>query len=118
MRGFGEATISLEKGGQMPGSTSETGDEPGSLSAAQTVDESFCFEGSVADGQFAVIHDEPFITIVFENGLFWGCVVEGTEAKLERALLIASQYNLQMVALRLSGRDYHLRFTEVHESSN
>lgn len=100
----------------MPGDSST--DEPGIHSPASVVDESFCFQGSGGDGKFAVIHDEPFITIVFENGLFWGSIVDCTEEKLERAVLIAAHYHLQIVGYRRNGADYHLRLTEVHESSN
>lgn len=102
----------------MPGETSGAGDEPGQHSPASVVEESFCFRSSGGDDQFAIIHDEPFITIVFENGLFWGEIVDCTEERLERAVLIADNYHLQIVGYRRNGADYHLRLTEVHESVN
>lgn len=67
------------------------------------------------DAAFAVIHDEPFITIVYENGIFWGTVVDGTLERLERAMQIASHYNLIIDGIRCRGADFDLHLTEVSE---
>lgn len=74
-----------------------------------------CVEKLGKDVQFAVIHDEPFITIVFENGMFWGTVVDGTMDKLDRAMHIAAKYNLNIASLRYNDGDFDLYLTEVHD---
>jgi len=71
-----------------------------------------------SDVQFAVIHDEPFITIVFENGMFWGTVVDGTMDKLDRAMHIAARYNLNIAVVRVNDGDFDLYLTEVHDDAD
>lgn len=61
----------------------------------------------VPDSDFAVIHDEPFLTIVFEDGEFRGTIVDATLDRLEKAREIASRYNLQIDHVRC---DYYTSF--------
>jgi hypothetical protein len=49
---------------------------------------------SSVDMTFAVIHDEPHLTIVYEDGHFKGEVVDATLDKLEWARGVAGRYNL------------------------
>ena len=43
---------------------------------------------------FAVIHDEPFLTIVYSDGEFKGEIVDATLERINRAMAVAEQYNL------------------------
>ena len=59
------------------------------------------------DGSFAVIHDEPHLTIVYEDGEFKGEIVDATLDRLEYARFVAAQYNLAIVHVRC---DYYTNF--------
>lgn len=68
------------------------------------------------DGSFAVIHDEPFITIVYEDGEFKGTVVDATLDRLEEARRVAARYNLEVVHVRCDHhQNFDLRLREVHD---
>lgn len=72
------------------------------------------------DTSFAVIHDEPFITIVYENGEFLGQIVDASLDRLEEARAVASRYNLIIDHVRCdyhSGFSLHLTEREVHDSN-
>lgn len=56
---------------------------------------------------FAVIHDEPYLSIVFDGGEFCGRLEDGTLEGLERARLIAAEYNLEIYHVRM---DYYKGF--------
>lgn len=59
------------------------------------------------DSSFAVIHDEPFLTIVYDEGVFRGTVVNPSLDKLAAARKVAAQYNLEIYHLRV---DYYGSF--------
>lgn len=94
--------------------TTDSGKEGGTPPATMAELISASLEEMVTDSGFAVIHDEPFITIVYENGLFWGTIVDPTPEKLKRADDIASGYSLRILAARPCGETLALRLTEVH----
>ena len=52
------------------------------------------------DGGFAVIHDEAYLTIIYEDGHFKGEIVDATLDRLEYARNVAAQYNLDIVQVR------------------
>lgn len=58
-------------------------------------------------GAFAVIHDEEYLTIVYEDGQFKGEVVDATLDRLEYARAVAAHYNLDIVQVRC---DYYTNF--------
>ena len=43
---------------------------------------------------FAVIHDEPYLTIVYSDGEFKGEIVDATFDRVNHAIEVADQYNL------------------------
>lgn len=57
---------------------------------------------SYVDMSFAIIHDEPHLTIVYDNGHFKGEVVDASLDKLEWARGIASRYNLAIDHVRIA----------------
>jgi len=59
------------------------------------------------DDTFAVIHDEEYITIVYEDGEFKGEIVDATLERLDYARAVAAQYNLEIVHVRC---DYYTNF--------
>ena len=59
------------------------------------------------DVGFAVIHDEPFLTIVYDEGVFRGTLVKGTLDGLVAARKVAATYNLEIYHVRV---DYHGSF--------
>lgn len=61
----------------------------------------------VPDSGFAVIHDEPYLTIVYDEGEFRGEIVDATLDKLERARGVAAQYNLVIDHVRC---DFYTNF--------
>jgi hypothetical protein len=54
-----------------------------------------------ATATFAVVHDEPFLTIVYDEGEFKGRLEEGTLDGLDRARDIATAYNLEIYQVRM-----------------
>lgn len=86
-------------GGKMQKEIAGTGGERRTESFEPLLDYSF-LPLVVPDSDFAVIHDEPFFTIVYEEGEFRGTVVDATLDRLERAREIASRYNLQIDHVR------------------
>lgn len=68
------------------------------------------------DGSFAVIHDEPHLTIVYEDGEFKGTVVDASLDRLEEAREVAARYNLEVVHVRCDYyKNFDLRLREVHD---
>lgn len=65
-----------------------------------------------SETSFAVIHDEPYLTIVFEDGEFKGHIVDATLDKLEEARVVAAQYHLVIDHVR---SDNHTNFV-IHLS--
>lgn len=66
--------------------------------------------------RFAVIHDEPFFTIIYDDGEFRGTVVDGTLERLEQAKRIAARYGLAIYHLRMDYyRNFDMRLREVHD---
>lgn len=57
---------------------------------------------SYVDMSFAIVHDEPHLTIVYDNGHFKGEVVDASLDKLEWARGIASRYNLVIDHVRVA----------------
>lgn len=51
-------------------------------------------EVSSVDMSFAVVHDEPHLSIVYDEGHFKGELVDATLDKLEWARRVAANYNL------------------------
>lgn len=43
---------------------------------------------------FAVVHDEPYLTIVYSGGEFKGEIVDATFERINRAIAVAEEYNL------------------------
>lgn len=81
----------------------QVGAEPGNLdSSVQTQ-----FQLLDLDGSFAVIHDEPYLTIVWDAGEYRGTVVHATLEKLEEARRVAATYNLEIYHVRM---DHHGSF--------
>ena len=56
----------------------------------------------IEDMSFAVIHDEPHLTIIYDNGHFKGEVVDATLDKLEWARGVAARYNLAIDTARMA----------------
>lgn len=66
--------------------------------------------------EFAVIHDEPFFTIIYDSGEFKGTVVDGTLERLDQAKRIAARYSLDIYTLRMDYQgNYDMRLREVHD---
>lgn len=70
------------------------------------------FREALAEVSFAVIHDEPFFTIVYQRGEFVGEVVDATPVRLEEAHRLADHYNLIIEGMSRSGSSVVLRFIE------
>lgn len=56
---------------------------------------------------FAVVHDEPFLSIVYTDGEFRGEIVEASLEKLDHAREVAARYNLVIDHVRC---DYYRNF--------
>ena len=70
-------------------------------------------------GSFAVIHDEEYLAIVYEDGEFKGEVVDATLERLEYARAVAGQYNLDIVQVRCDHyRSFKLTLRERVVSRN
>lgn len=57
---------------------------------------------SAVDMSFAVIHDEPHLSIIYDEGHFKGEVVDASLDRLEWARGVASRYNLVIDHVRLA----------------
>jgi len=62
--------------------------------------------GASALERFAVIHDEPFFTIVYDEGEFKGEIVDATIEHINQAMAVVEQYNLTID--RVEGNDSSL----------
>ena len=70
------------------------------------------FREALAEVSFAVVHDEPFFTIVYQDGKFIGEVVDATPRRLEQAHRLADHYNLIIEGMSSSGSSVVLRYVE------
>lgn len=91
----------------------QLGAEPGNLDG----DTKEKFRLLELDGSFAVIHDEPYLTIVLDEGEYRGTVVHATLEKLEEARRVAATYNLEIYTVRVDNHgSFDLRLKEANVS--
>lgn len=84
--------------------------EPGNL------DSRTMFSKLQLDGTFAVIHDEPYLTIVWDSGEFRGTIVHPNLDKLEEARRVAASYSLEIYHVRVDNHgSFDLRMREVRD---
>lgn len=92
------------------GGNVQVGAEPGNLDSIKAR-----FQMLDLDGSFAVIHDEPYLTIVWDSGEYRGTIVHPSLEKLEEARNVAGTYNLEIYHVRVDNHgNFDLRMREAH----